>query len=151
VSSWWNAAAFAEVKAYGRLAESTRTEDQTFYADWWYELSDIGRNRIARVVWETQPLDPPIQDYPSTHSVLGAAGAEVLAYVFGTDVGFSMESTSSKPPGQLRSFPTFEAAALENADSRVACGIHFRFATEAGLEMGRQIGKHAVSTVLPVK
>jgi len=204
------AADFAEVKAYGRLAESTRTEDQTFYADWWYELSDIGWNRIARVVWEEQPLDlwetarafallnvslmdgylagwdsklfydfwrpftairaadtdgndatqpepgwdaycatPPIQDYPSTHSVLGAAGAEVLAYVFGTDVGFSMESTSSKPPGQLRSLPTFEAAALENADSRVACGIHFRFATEAGLAMGRQIGRHAVSTLLP--
>jgi hypothetical protein len=61
-----------------------------------------------------------------------------------------MESTSTKPPGQKRSVSSFEQAAVENADSRVACGIHFRFATQAGLDLGRNVGDHVLaSTLLP--
>ena len=39
-------------------------------------------------------------------------------------------------------------AAKENADSRVRAGLHFRFATERGLELGQRIGDHAVATLL---
>jgi hypothetical protein len=205
------AASYDEVKSYGRATEANRTADQTFYADWWYELSEIGWNRIARVTWPAQPkrdlwftarlfallnvglmdayiagwdsklhydfwrpytairqgaadnnaatapeanwqpycVTPPVQDYPSTHSALGAAGAAILHGVYGRDVPFTMESTSSKPPGQKRSFTSFQRAAIENADSRVACGIHFRFATRAGLELGKQVGEHVLKAALP--
>ena len=30
-------------------------------------------------------------------------------------------------------------------DSRVMAGLHFRFACDAGLELGRRIGRHAVA------
>lgn len=204
------AADYQEVKSYGRATGSTRTPEQTAYADWWYELSDIGWNRVARETWPKQPkrdlwftarlfallnvtlldayvagwdsklhydlwrpysairegdtdrnpatkaerdwepycVTPPIQDYPSTHSALGAAGAVVLRRLYGRDVPFAMESTSSKPPGLRRRFTSFEQASVENADSRVACGIHFRFATRAGLELGKDVGDHAVDTLL---
>lgn len=203
------AADHEEVRTYGRASDSSRTVDQTAYADWWYELSEIGWNRVARVTWPEQPkrdlwftarlfavlnvslmdayiagwdsklhydfwrpytairagkadknaatieeadwgsycITPPVQDYPSTHSALGAAAATVLQRAYGRDVPFTMESTSSKPPGQKRSFSSFQQAAAENADSRVACGIHFRFATRAGLELGTQVG-HAVESIL---
>jgi len=39
---------FNEVKHFGKLNSVVRTADQTFYAKFWYELSDIGWNRIAR-------------------------------------------------------------------------------------------------------
>jgi hypothetical protein len=40
---------FNEIKAVGSLNSTTRTADQSAYAKWWYELSDIGWNRIARI------------------------------------------------------------------------------------------------------
>ena len=33
--------------------------------------------------WEPLMPTPPVQDYPSTHSILGNAGATVLTYFFG--------------------------------------------------------------------
>jgi hypothetical protein len=39
---------FNEVKHFGKLNSVVRTADQTFYAKFWFELSDIGWNRIAR-------------------------------------------------------------------------------------------------------
>jgi hypothetical protein len=201
---------YEEVKAYGRASESSRTAEQTFYADWWYELSEIGWNRIARVTWPEQNqrdlwftarlfallnvglmdayiagwdsklhydlwrpytairagnadenaatvaqanwepycVTPPVQDYPSTHAALGAAAAALLYHGYGRDVPFTMESPSAKPSGQKRALARFQEAAAENADSRVACGIHFRFATRAGLELGEQVGEQVLETLL---
>lgn len=90
---------------------------------------------------------PPVPDLPSTHSVLGMAAATVLAQAFGRDhVPFSFASSSALPANPVRSFSD---AARENADSRVKAGLHFRFATTAGLEMGRQIGQYVTRNALP--
>ncbi len=205
------ATAYNEVKATGsKAADARRTADQTQYAAYWYEFSDIGWNRIARTVARDKPQDlwqrartfallnavmadayvagwdskmhynfwrpvtairftaddtnprtapdaawapllttPPVQDHPSTHSALGAAAAVVLANAFGTDrVTFKMASPSALPEAPERSFKSFSAAAKENADSRVRAGLHFRFATEAGLKLGEQIGMQATRNSL---
>jgi hypothetical protein len=39
---------FNEVKRLGKINSALRTEDQTAYANFWYELADIGWNKIAR-------------------------------------------------------------------------------------------------------
>jgi PAP2 superfamily len=209
------AAAFEEVKLAGSKApDAKRSAEQTQYAAYWYEFSDIGWNRIARAVARDKPQDlwqrartfalvnavmadayiagwdskmhynfwrpvtairlaaddgnartaadanwtpllptPPVQDYPSTHSALGAGAAVVLAHAFGNDrVPFTMASPSALPDSPQRSFNSFSAAARENADSRVRAGIHFRFATDAGLRLGEQIGRQAAAQFLaPVR
>lgn len=205
------AAAFDEVKSTGsRAADARRSAEQTQYAAYWYEFSDIGWNRIARVVARDRPQDlwqrartfallnavmadayiagwdskmhydfwrpvtairqadrdgnaatladaawapllptPPIQDHPSTHSALGAAAAVVLAGTFGSDrVRFTMASPTAAPATPARTFTSFSAAAAENADSRVRAGLHFRFATTAGLRLGEQIGQQALARQL---
>ena len=204
------ARAFEEVRRKGARKSDTRTLDESRYAAFWYELSDIGWNRIARVVSRERPQDlwktartfallnaaladsyiagwdskmhynfwrpisairlaadddnvatapdatwepflttPPVQDYPSTHSVLGAAGAVELADAFGRDnVAFTFASLSADPANPVRTFRSFSEAARENAESRVMAGIHFRFAVEGGLALGRDIGRHAVKTLL---
>src|SRR5262249_10840425 len=83
---------------------------------------------------------PPVPDYPSTHTVLGAAAATVLASFFGTDfVSFSM--TSGPPyPNVTRRFWSFSEAARENGASRVLAGIHFSTAVRAGYQQGASIG-----------
>jgi hypothetical protein len=202
---------YSEVKETGSArADARRSADQTEYAHFWYEFSDIGWNRIARTVarehkqdlwqsarsfallnaamadayiagWDSKfhhdfwrpvtairagaadgnaatvpdagftPLlpTPPVQDHPSTHSALGAAAAVVLAHAFGRDeIRFAFASSSALPGRPVREFRSFSSAAEENADSRVRAGIHFRAATVAGLELGRQIGRYAVNTML---
>ncbi|MFZ5891784.1 MAG: vanadium-dependent haloperoxidase [Myxococcota bacterium] len=202
---------YDEVKRVGaKNAGSARTPDETHYAAFWYEFSDIGWNRVARVVstrvdqdlWErartfallnmaladsyiagwdskylynswrpltaiqraaedgntfTSPdpkfetllITPPVPDMPSTHSVLGMAAATVLAHSFGTDhFPFSFASPSANPENPVRSFKSFSEAARENADSRVKAGLHFRYATRAGLEMGKRIGEHVTRNAL---
>jgi hypothetical protein len=200
------AEAFAEVKSVGQVGSATRTPDQTAYAKFWYEFSELGWNRIARTVasdrelglqgtarlfallnaamsdayvagwdakyhydfwrpitairaaatdgnsatasdvaWEPLMVTPPVQDYPSTHSALGDAAAEVLASVFGDRTAFTFTSPTAVPAGGARSFVRFSGAADENADSRVRAGIHFRFATDAGQQLGRRVGRWTVS------
>jgi membrane-associated phospholipid phosphatase len=89
---------------------------------------------------------PPVPDYPSTHTVLGAAAAEVLSRLVGSRVPFS--TTSTTQPGVTRHFKSFKAAAIENGLSRVYGGIHFLHAVEDGYDQGKGIGR-AVSRLLP--
>ena len=200
------AKAYNEVKSVGAINSTTRTTDQSNYANWWYEPSEIGWTRIARVTttseelklwraarmfalvnmalydsyvagwdsklhhdfwrpytairagdidgnprtvkdatWQSYLETPNVQDYPSTHSALGAGAAEVLKRAFRTDhVPFSMDSLTALPANPVRSFNTFTQAADENADSRVTAGIHFRFATEQGKALGRKVGSYIV-------
>jgi PAP2 superfamily len=98
--------------------------------------------------WEPLLPTPPVQDYPSTHSILGNAGATVLTYFFGDNYAFATTSTSSATPGTTRSFKSFLSAADENADSRVMAGLHFRFSCKAGQAMGNKIGKWMVENTL---
>ena len=204
------AADLNEVKRVGGKSSTERTLDQTNYASFWYEFSDIGWNRVARSVareskqdlwqrartfalvnavladayiagwdskfhynlwrpvtairladsdgnaatspdaaFETLLASPPVQDYPSTHSALGAAAATVLAGTFGSDrVRFAFASSTAVPANPIRSFASFSEAARENADSRVKAGLHFRFATTAGLKLGEDIGRYALKNML---
>lgn len=98
--------------------------------------------------WSPLLVTPPVQDHPSTHSVLGAAAASVLAHAFGDRVRFTMASPTALPHAPSRTFNSFSSAAWENGDSRVRAGLHFRFAVDAGLHMGYRIGQHTVRTML---
>ena len=204
------AKAYNEVKSVGAINSTTRTTDQSNYANWWYESSEIGWARIARVTttseelglwraarmfalvsmtfydgylagwdsrfhwdtwrpytairagdtdgnrrtvkdgtWKSYLETPPVPDYPSTHSVLGAGAAEVLKRSFKSDhVPFSMESLTALPANPVRSFNSFTQAANENADSRVRAGIHFRFSTDQGQTLGRNVGSYIVQNHL---
>jgi hypothetical protein len=116
--------------------------------------ADIDGNNetAADATWEPSEPTPPVQDYPSTHSALGNAAATVLAGVLGDKTSFAMTSPTAVPAGSTRSFTSFSQAAKENADSRVMAGIHFRFSCEAGLELGKNIGKWTLDNHLkPIK
>jgi hypothetical protein len=197
------AAAYDEVKAYGATTGSSRSEDQSHEARWWYEFSEMGWNRIANQLarqrdvelypaarmfalvnigmadayvavwnakrhydswrpytairagdadgnattepdgaWEPFCVTPPVWEYPSAHAMQSAAAAEMLASALGSDsLSFTATSTTAPPERPERSFTSFHGAAAEAADSRVMCGIHFRFATDAGLEQGRALAR----------
>jgi hypothetical protein len=92
--------------------------------------------------WEPFCVTPPTWEYPSAHAMQSAAAAELLVSTLGTErVAFTDRSTTAPPERPERSFSSLRDAAAEAADSRVLCGIHFRFATDAGLDLGRTLAR----------
>ena len=129
--------------------------DSKYFFNFWRPLTAIraaatdGNNATEPDPnWLPAEPTPPVPDYPSTHSVGANAAATVLTYYYGNHSGFSMTSSTGVPPNSIRSFSSFLQAADENADSRVKAGIHFRFATVAGQEMGNKIGEWTVKNHL---
>ncbi|WP_229374742.1 vanadium-dependent haloperoxidase [Fibrella rubiginis] len=76
--------AFDEVKAVGSIVSQTRTPDQTAYAKFWYEFSEIGWNRIARTVAADRKLD--LLATARLFALLNMAMAD--AYISGWDAKF---------------------------------------------------------------
>jgi membrane-associated phospholipid phosphatase len=103
----------------------------------------------ADPAWQPFLVTPPVPDYPSTHTVLGAAAAEVLIALFGDKIRYS--TTSLTLPGVTRRFTGFSAAARENGLSRVYAGIHFRHAVDDGYRQGRSVGRAVAGSLAPVR
>lgn len=90
--------------------------------------------------WMSFIVTPPFPDYVSGHSTFSAAAATVLPLFYGTeDLPFTIGSDFL--PGVYRSFLTCIDAAEEAAASRIYGGIHFRSASEDGLQSGISIGE----------
>jgi membrane-associated phospholipid phosphatase len=69
----------------------------------------------------------PIPDYPSGHAATIGGTAEVLAYLFPESAHY------------------FQSKADECAASRLWAGIHFRSASEAGVEQGRAVAREVIA------
>ena len=142
---WENARLFALVNlamADGYIAGF----ESKYYYNYWRPVTAIRERDDSE--WLSYLWTPPVPDYPSTHTVEGAAVATVMARFFNTDlVSFSM--TSGAPyPGITRKFWSFSEAARENGASRVLCGIHFSTAVNAGYIQGARIGEWAFEHAL---
>jgi len=201
---------FAYLKAIGDIDSRIRTEEQSEIAQFWYEDSPLGWNRIANTVvrqrrldnwsaartfalvnfamadgyiagfeakykfrfwrpetaireagtdgnrlteadpaWRPFQVTPPVPDYPSTHTVVGWAAAEVLIDLLGDRLRYSADSLTL--PGVTRDFKGFSAAAEENGLSRLYAGIHFRLAVKDGRRQGRSIGRVVAEALAPVR
>jgi hypothetical protein len=109
--------------------------------------ADGNRRTEADATWQPLMTTPPVPDYPSTHTVLGWAAAEVLIALFGDDVRF--DATSLTLPGVTRSFERVSAAAEENGLSRLYAGIHFEHAVKDGRRQGRSVGQAVAAALEP--
>jgi PAP2 superfamily protein len=94
--------------------------------------------------WMSFIVTPPFPDYTSGHSTFSAAAATVLPLFYDTeDLPFT--TGSDFLPGVFRNFSTCFDAAEEAAVSRIYGGIHFRTASEDGLQAGISIGQWTVT------
>ncbi|NEZ04928.1 vanadium-dependent haloperoxidase [Wenzhouxiangella sp. XN201] len=96
--------------------------------------------------------------YPSAHGCACAAAMSAIMDVFGEDYAFTMrnpqvdiagpmsEKIAMHPP--TRSFETPMEAATQCGLSRLYLGIHFRFDSTAGVDLGRQVGSYVVGNYL---
>ncbi|MFM8728075.1 MAG: vanadium-dependent haloperoxidase, partial [Planctomycetaceae bacterium] len=88
--------------------------------------TDGNDKTTADPAWLPLLTTPPFPTYTSGHSTFSAAGATVLAGIFGTDnITFTLPSEVSGVAG--RAFNSLSAAAAEAGRSRIFGGIHFEF------------------------
>jgi hypothetical protein len=100
-------------------------------------------NRYLNEKWKPLLQTPPFPEYPSGHSVISTATAEILTHFLGDDFAFT-DTTETYIGMPARSFPSFRSAAAEARISRLFGGIHFRDAIENGGEQGRRIGEFII-------
>jgi hypothetical protein len=111
--------------------------------------SDGNPRTEADATWQPFLVTPPVPDYPSTHTVLGWAAAEVLIDLFGDKVRYA--TTSPTLPGVTRQYRGFSQAAQENGLSRLYAGIHFPHAVKHGRRQGRSVGQAVTEALAPVR
>lgn len=95
-------------------------------------------NRVDPL-WRPYIQTPPFPSYPSGHSVISAAAAEVMSSMYGDNLSFA--DTSLLEFGiKNRQIASFREAAIEAGMSRLYGGIHYRFDLDEGNKMGVAIG-----------
>jgi hypothetical protein len=123
--------------------------DAKYTFDFWRPVTAIAFAE-PELNWMSFIVTPPFPDYTSGHSTFSAAAATVLPLFYGTeDLPFTTGSDSL--PEVFRSFSTCFDAAEEAAASRIYGGIHFRSASEDGLQAGTSIGGWTVENYLQPK
>lgn len=106
-----------------------------------YIQQNIQRN------WQPYVSSPAFPEYPSGHSVVSGAAAEVLTHLFG-QVAFTDRTHIIYDHEPLqRSFRSFEHAEQEAAFSRMFGGIHYRVAIENGVRQGRCVGRQVIENI----
>ncbi|MGE5757187.1 MAG: vanadium-dependent haloperoxidase [Planctomycetaceae bacterium] len=122
--------------------------DAKYTYDLWRPAAAI--RTTADPGWTPLLVTPPFPSYFSGHSTFSAAATAVLSGIYGPNTAFT--TTSDALPGVTRSFPSFQAAAEEAGMSRIYGGIHYQFDNQAGLAVGRQIGRYILHReLLPLK
>ncbi len=103
-------------------------------------------NRYLDPAWEPLLQTPPFPEYPSAHSVISNAAAEVLTAQLGDRFAFT-DSTEMEYGLEPRHFNSVREAAAEAAISRLYGGIHYRRAVEEGSVQGKRVGALVVERI----
>jgi hypothetical protein len=123
--------------------------DAKYTFDFWRPVTAIDFVE-PELNWMSFIVTPPFPDYTSGHSTFSAAAATVLPLFYDTeDLPFT--TGSDFLPGVFRNFSTCFDAAEEAAVSRIYGGIHFRTASEDGLQAGISIGQWTFTHYLQPK
>jgi hypothetical protein len=104
-------------------------------------------HEYIRRTWQPYIQTPPFPEYPSGHSVVSGAAAEVLTTMFGVVAFTDRTHIIFEHEPLQRSFTSFEAAATEAAISRLYGGIHYRVAIENGVRQGECVAQQVLTNV----
>ena len=90
------------------------------------------------------PMHP---EYPCAHCILAATVATVLEAETKERPLPTLRTASPTAQGVERKWSSLDAFGQEVALARIVGGVHYRYSTETGLAMGRQIGELAVANM----
>jgi len=97
--------------------------------------------------WNAFINTPMHPEYPCAHCIQAGAVGAILQAEIGRGPQPLLSTTSSTAKGAMRRWSSVEDFVQEVGNARVYAGVHFRFSTEVGTEMGRRIGALAAQRV----
>ncbi len=120
------------------------TSDSKYAYTRWRPVTAIRTGAIGTdPSWTPLHQTPAHPDYPSGHATYAGAAEAVLDALVGPRTEpFSL--TSPTAPGVRRTYTGWDQLTRENVDARVFSGIHSRSADEAGVVLGKAVGRHAL-------
>jgi hypothetical protein len=102
--------------------------------------------------WEPLGPTPMHPEYPCAHCIVAGAAGTVMQAVFGTGTLPEFSLTTPTAPGVTHRWTRLQDYIDEPSNARIWSGIHYRFSTVVGAEMGRKIGEYTTQNYLrPLK
>jgi len=98
--------------------------------------------------WSSFIPTPMHPEYPCAHCIQAGVVGALLQHEIGTGAPPVLATKSSTAGGAERRWTSVEALVQEVGNARVWGGVHYRFSTEVGTEMGRRIAALAIQQVL---
>jgi len=129
--------------------------DAKYHHDFWRPVTAIrnadldGNDATERDPSWAPFIDTPMHpEYPCAHCIQAAAIAAVLQAETATGPLPMLSTSSTTANGAVRRWTSLDAFVQEVGNARVYDGVHYRFSTEVGADMGRRIGELAVRRFL---
>jgi hypothetical protein len=99
---------------------------------------------VEQAAWRPLVATPNHPEYPSAHSTISSAIAEVFTRFLGTDaLDVDVQGTPSFTV--TRHFATADDLRAEVNDARIWAGVHYRFSVQAGSALGREVADYDLS------
>jgi len=89
----------------------------------------------------TALITAPYPEHPSGHIGLDSAALQTLRTFFGTHK-LTLAVTSTRFPGETRTFTKVQQPLKELVEARIWAGLHFRTADEQAKKLGRQVARY---------
>jgi hypothetical protein len=111
-------------------------------------FDDGNRATVEQAGWRPLLPIPNHPEYPGAHGTNTSAIAEVFSEFLGTDQIDLDIRGSTNATGNLdrvRHFDTADELRADVVDARVWGGLHYRFSTEAGVQLGRKVAHYGLN------
>jgi hypothetical protein len=129
--------------------------DAKYHYNFWRPITAIRNGDIdgnpatdRQATWQPVLTTPMHPEYPCAHCIQGGSVAGVVKAVFGSVDIPEIAMNSTAFPGVTRRWSNMTAFTEEIANARIWGGLHYRFSTRVGTEMGLQIGEYVVKNVM---
>lgn len=90
---------------------------------------------------------PQFPEFPSGHSTQIGAFETIMADFFGKDFSF----TDNRQYRGIKKFSSFSKVAEEVVEARILGGMHYRFSSEQGRELGNLVGENTLKLIFKKK
>jgi hypothetical protein len=97
-----------------------------------------------------QPLDntPMHPEYPCAHCILSGAAAVLLESLAAGAPLPELSLTSPTAPGVTHHWSNLDDLTTEVANARIWAGFHYRYSTQVGTAMGREVAQYVVNKMM---
>ena len=130
--------------------------DAKYHYNFWRPATAIrngdadGNDATEREATWAPFIDTPMHpEYPSAHSILASSVGVVLQAEVGNGAMPALATSSPTAKGTERRWTSIDDFAGEVGNARVYEGVHYRFSTEVGADMGRKVGALAAAVLRP--